>query len=231
MYTTPSLHARPATPASLAGLATLIPSGVDLLFNIGTHILENRLKKFSGEYASRNIYNNQTMLPNVRLIRKVRPMGTSTDTTVMSITMNADYTPGDRGFSFKVSEVYISQSKALVTSRCNYIDLLVEVGVSYFDGTEKKTESSKPITIPLIQVGTISGSSINPNNIYTDKFRADKPISEITIKVTEVNPCKVTAEKLLELNEKFGDEAKGTVKEIITIIIPSSSGEADASAH
>lgn len=201
-------------------LLGLLPTAVDIGFNVVQKALERRAKKFVAEYTKQKsvVPLKANKIPNFTLTRKIGEKA-SPETKVFEMEFKAKEVTRAQGsttsFVYYVSSIALVKSAAKATARHNTFDYTIDLKVVMLVDGEKKVQELAPITI----------SSVDFNNpaFPEDKHRTDlilvpegAEVTEIAIKVVESNPVKVRSEKILE----FWNDNKDNIKTIINNILP-----------
>lgn len=207
-------------PLKSAIITALIPAVIDLGFKIALNSIQNRLKKFTGEYSiqrsnldagKKNSDGNLT-LPNIIFERKVQLE--KEFEPALKLTLIAEKLADFNGYFYYVDSVELNYSKAKTTSNCKMFDYTIELKPTFLINNEKKTQDLYPISITSID--------FNNKELEKYKYRTDiiilpdgSRLTEFSIKIVETNPDKVKTDKILEIFNAYKDDAKS----IITIIL------------
>lgn len=209
-----------------AVVAAAVPTLIDLGFKITTNVLESRVKKFSGEYQVQKSYLQAGggKIPSLTFIRKVK---TGNDSTALKIVLEPKEIENASGFVYYVSSIELWYSKARWKSKHNGLDYSIEIIPTFLVDKEKKSQELAPINLTGIRFGKHVFSSDEA------KYRtAFIPLPkgglflDAAIKIVEVNPAKIEAEKILEIYNKYKDDAVT----IINKILPSEKEEKEEAA-
>lgn len=221
---------RPANPegfAAGAALASLVPSLIDLGFKISTNVIEKNLKKYTNSFTARNAYSEPKQYASGFTVeRKIRIKKTTSNSQAFSV----KFTPlkvDDNTFVFAVNELSVAYSGAKTKKGYNLNDYAIEIKVTYYDGKEKKEQTSSPISIQLFELSSseelLSGDGKNASQYkyISDKFPLNPTfvISEISVKIVETNAAKVRAEKIKDFSDNYADDAKDLIKNIVNLYI------------
>lgn len=206
-------------------IASLLPSIIDLGFKISSDVIEKNLLKYTNEFSGRNTYiNNNSYLSSFELSRKLLIKGEtekleSFRLSVIPIELDT------KTFYFAIDNIMTSFSGAKTKKDLSHNDYTIEIKLTYFDGKEKKEQSSSPITVSLVRIGQ-TDYEVKKGEDYlyiSDKFPiTDDPISEISIKIIETNSGKVQAEKVKASYDKYSDDIKEGAKNVINFYIEKS---------
>lgn len=202
-------------------VAAAVPTLIDLGFKITTNVLESRVKKFSGEYQVQKSYLQAGggKIPSLTFIRKVK---TENDNTALKIVLEPKEVENASGFVYYVSSIELWYSKARWKSKHNGMDYSIEIIPTFLVDEEKKSQELAPINLTGIRFGKHVFSSDEAK--YRTAFiplPKDGLFLDAAIKIVEVNPAKIKAEKILEIYNKYKDDAVT----IINKILPSEKGE------
>lgn len=133
-------------------------------------------------------------------------------------------------FVFAIDNIAVPYSGAKSKIGYNFNDYTVEIKVSYFDGKEKKEQTSAPISLQLFEIGSGTNTyplkDANSNYLYlSDKFplNPDFTISGVSVKIIETNTAKVKAERIKSIYDKYADDVKGAANNIVNFYIDNSS--------
>lgn len=208
-------------------VATLLPSAIDLGFKVSNSLIEKKLKKFTSEFSARNTYMNEDKyITGFTIIRNIK----NEDKNEKELAFSAKFQPikvNDNTFVFAISEMVVNSSGAKTKKGYNNNDYTLEIKVSYYDGKEKKEQTSGPITIQLFEIQNQNYQLTYSSSNYTylsDKFPLNPNfnISEVSVKIVETNTAKVKAEKIKSLHDKYSEDAKGLAKNIVNFYIEKS---------
>lgn len=196
-------------------IAAAVPTLIDLGFKITTNVLESRVKKFSGEYQVQKSYLEAGggKIPSLTFIRKVK---TGKDSTALKIVLEPKRIENTSGFVYYVESVELWYSKACWKRKHNGLDYTIEVIPTFLVDKEKKSQELAPISLTGVGFGKYSFDS------KAAKYRtAFIPMPEkglfldAAIKIVEVNPAKIKAEKILEIYNKYKDDAITIINKIL----------------
>jgi hypothetical protein len=220
-------------------IASLIPSIIDLGFKTSTDLLDKNLKKFTSEFSGRNTYmNKEKYISSFNIQRKIVVKG---DIEEQKNAFSIEFVPlqvDENTIVFAIDKLSTLYSGAKSKNGYNYNDYIIEIKVSYYDGKEKKDQTSAPISLQLFKIGgenteyTLRDSS--SKHLYlSDKFplNPDFKISEVSVKIVETNTAKVTAEKIKSIYDKYSDDTKDIAKNIINFYVEKSKDEKDESTE
>lgn len=207
-------------------IASLIPSIIDLGFKISSDAIEKNLKKYTSEFSTKNTYRSVgKYISDFKVERQIMLRGESNKKTAFSI----EFIPlkvDSNTFVFAVSNASVTYSGAKSKKGFNYNDYSIEIKVSYYDGKEKKEQTSSPISLQLVSIKpqtiySTTGTSASDYLYTSDKFPLNPgfTISEVSVKIIETNTAKVNAEKIKSISDKYSDDAKNMVKTIVNYYI------------
>lgn len=213
-------------------IASLLPGFIDLGFKITTDIIEKNLKKFTSEFSTRNTYiNDKQYICGFKVQRKIvhKEGGKKEDALVM------EFIPkqvGTNTFVFALESISVPYSGAKSKKGYNRNDYTLEIKVTYYDGKEKKEQTSAPIVVQLVEIASGGSYELKDGSTYlymSDKFplNADFTISEVSVKIIETNTAKVKAERIKSNYDKYSDDAKETAKNIVNFYIEKSKDKED----
>lgn len=213
-------------------IASLLPGFIDLGFKITTDIIEKNLKKFTSEFSARNTYiNDKQYISGFQVQRKIvhKEGGKKEDALVM------EFIPkpvGTNTFVFALESISVPYSGAKSKKGYNRNDYTLEIKVTYYDGKEKKEQTSAPIAVQLVEIASGGSYELKDGSKYlymSDKFplNADFTISEVSVKIIETNTAKVKAERIKSNYDKYSDDAKETAKNIVNFYIEKSKDKED----
>ncbi len=206
--------------------AAAVPTLIDLGFKITTNVLESRVKKFSGEYQVQKSYLQAGggKIPSLTFIRKVR---TGNENTALKIVLEPKEIENASGFVYYVSSMELFYSKARWKNKHNGLDYSIEIIPTFLVDEEKKSQELAPINLTGIRFGKHVFSADEAK--YRTGFiplPKDGLFLDAAIKIVEVNPAKIKAEKILEIYNKYKDDAVT----IINKILPSKNEEKEEAA-
>ncbi|HEX5172115.1 MAG TPA: hypothetical protein VFW11_23215 [Cyclobacteriaceae bacterium] len=206
----------PLKPPKFApALAAMLPSAVDIIFQLTGKALESNEKKFVAEYtlAKSNLNAGNTNVPNLFLVRSVSFDG-KTEENGLAISFAPEKVSSMDGFIYYVNAINLTYSSAKCSGRHPMLDYTLEIKLTYWIDGERKLQELLPISISSVKFGT---------NIYNDKkHRTDiipltpgALLTEVAIKVVESSPEKIKAEKILALWNDNKDSAKTIINNIL----------------
>jgi len=202
--------------AELVPLMSMIPSAIDLGFKIAGNVLENRVKKFSGEYSVQRSYLDAAYgyIPDIRFYRTVTLE--KNEEPALEISIVAIPIKGSNslfGFVYSIESFNLFYSKAI--SRGGTLDYTIEIKPTFIVNGEKKSQELFPITISSIGFGN---SAFNdPTKHRTDIIPLPKDgfLAEIGIKIIETNPAKIRPEKIIAAITEYKDDAKTIINNFL----------------
>lgn len=205
--------------AEVAGaIAATIPTLVDLGFKITTNILESRVKKFSGEYQIQksDLNAGARKIPSLTFIRTVRIEGAEKDSTALKVVLEPTKILNAPGFVYYVKSIELCYSKARWKTKHNGLDYTIEIIPTFLVDKEKKQQELAPISLTGIRFGKHSFDSDEAK--YRTGFiplPEDALFLDAAIKIVEVNPTKIKAEKTLEIYNKYKDDVITIINNIV----------------
>lgn len=199
-------------------LAALIPTVIDAGFKLTTSILEKRVKKFSAEYTKEQSSPATTgdgFWPEFKLVRTINlEENKAASKEALNISFTVKKTPAGKLFYYYVNAFALAYSSAKATAKSNTFDYVIELKINYIQGTEKKTLTLAPLVISSVPFGDLQ--------IAGDKYRTEiftipdeSIVTGVSLKVTETNPAKTRAEKILGIWNDHKDEAKTIVNNFL----------------
>ncbi|PPL04280.1 hypothetical protein [Parapedobacter indicus] len=206
-------------------IAALLPSVIDLGFKITSNVMEKRLKEYVNEFSARNTYTDNNSYISGFKIERTLVRETANNSGDAAFSLSLIPLPVDTNtFVFAVDGISVNYSGARTKKGYNLNDYLIEIKVSYYDGSEKKEQASNPITLQMVGFGAIDYALSGPDGtrLYiTDKFplNPDLTISEVSVKVVETNTAKAKVEKIKAISDKYKEDAKEGTKNIINLFI------------
>jgi len=196
-------------------LMALLPSAIDIVFQLTGKALEDHEKKFVAEYTKvkSNLNAGNGFVPNFSLVRSLT-VGKDTG-NVLIIDFDAKEVEHLKGFVYQISRFYLCFSSAKISSSYASLDYTIEVKVTYWIEGEKKVQELAPISLTSIKFGD---NKYKDNRHISDiiPLTVGAFVSEVAIKVVESNPVKIKAGKILSL----WNDNKDSVKTIINNILP-----------
>lgn len=213
-------------------IAALLPGFIDLGFKITTDIIEKNLKKFTSEFSARNTYTNDTnYVSGFKVERKI--MLKEAEKKENAFVM--EFIPkqvGSNAFVFGLEKISVPYSGAKTKKGYNRNGYTVEIKVTYYDGKEKKEQTSAPIAVQLVEINSVGSFELKDGSKHlylSDKFplNADFVISEVSVKIVETNTAKVKAEMIKSIYDKYSDNAKESAKSIVNFYIEKSKDKKD----
>ncbi len=212
-------------------LAGLLPTFVDMGLSLTTKALENRVKKFSGEYSKQNSFLDagNGRIPNVKFVRKVDLGDVNGLVNALEIIFKAEPVNKVAGFVYYIESIRLDHTAAKVNSRNPTLDYTFELKVSFIVNGEKKVVEISPMQVNSIGFG-MNDFSAAPLKL---KYRTDiiplsegAMVSEVSLKIVESNPAKVKAEKILAT----WNDQKESVTTIINNVLPKADEKEETAA-
>lgn len=167
-----------------------------------TQYLQKRKLKFTANYEAKNTLaftSSKTSLPKLTFERYFFKKENKKE-RALSLVLQPELVQEDKYLAFKVHSLSYNFSKAKLKKKASRINLLVEITLTYAkkskeSNTIEKTESkSAALIIPASLLSENQNTDII-NTKLSDVFIADN-ISEISVKITEINPYKLKLEEL-----------------------------------
>ncbi len=221
-------------------IASQLPGFIDLGFKITTDIIEKNLKKFTSEFSARNTYiNDKQYVSGFKVQRKiVLKEGEKKQGEQKEDALVMEFVPrpvGSNAFVFALESISVPYSGAKSKKGYNRNDYTVEIKVTYYDGKEKKEQTSAPIAVQLVEIAPGGSYELKDDTTHlymSDKFplNSDFTISEVSVKIIETNTAKVKAEMIKSIYDKYSDDAKETAKNIVNFYIEKSKDKKDEEA-
>ncbi len=214
-------------PEKFAGtlIASLLPSIIDLGFKVSSDIIENNLQKYTNDFSARNTYRNSDFyISGFEISRKVLKKGESNTTEAFNLSV-VPLQVNDNTFVFAVDNILTMLSGAKSKPGLNYNDYMIEIKLTYFNGKEKKEQSSSPINISMLSIDQknygVKNETPDEYLYVSDKFpfNPEYSISEVSVKIIETNSSKVRAEKIKNSYDKYSEDIKDIAKNIINFYI------------
>ncbi|WP_341900802.1 hypothetical protein [Fluviicola taffensis] len=205
---------------AFAAIAAAVPTLIDLGFKIATNVLESRVKKFSGEYQVQKSYlePESREIPNLIFTRKVT-IGKHKDTVALKLTFKPKLVADSTGFVYYIDSTELGYSKARWKKRHNGLDYTIQIIPTFLVDKEMKSQELAPISLTGIGFGKHPLSeSKNDSLKYRTTFipiPKDALFLNAGIKIIEVNPAKIKAEKILEIYNKYKDDAITIINKIL----------------
>ncbi|HEY8512631.1 MAG TPA: hypothetical protein VIL31_11795 [Cyclobacteriaceae bacterium] len=200
----------------VGGLLAILPTVVDIGFQLTGKMLENRLKKFSAEYTKQRSYLGAGggRVPNFSLIRKIRLDGVEYD--ALKIDFSAEQVKDLNGFIYYVAGFSRLYSSAKAKKDANVFDYTIEIKVTLLVDGEKKVLELAPMVLTSMPGKPEAFKPANKHRTDIIPMPEGAVMTEVAIKVVETNPIKVRAEKILSL----WNDNKDSVKTIINNFLP-----------
>jgi hypothetical protein len=193
------------------GLIGMLPTVVNMAFQLTTNILEKRTKKFTAEYTKTQSYLDAGSgnIPNITFVHKIGFNGDqSPNNSALSIEIIAYQLDKLRGFVYYIKSIELNYSLAKGKRfKHNTFDYSIEIKPTFLINNEKKRIDISPIAVSSVEF---------KKNEYEDKkHRTDiipmpkeAILTEISLKIVESNPIKVRAEKVLSAWNTYKDSTK-----------------------
>lgn len=199
-------------------LAAILPTVIDAGFKLTTGILEKRVKKFSAEYTkeqSSPLTAGDGFWPEFKLVRTINlEESPAASKEALGISFKIDKTPSNKLFYYYVDALSLAYSAAKATARSNTFDYVIELKINYIQGTEKKTLTLAPLVISSVAFGNLQVADAKyRTEIFT--IPDESIVTGVSLKVTETNPAKTRAEKILGIWNDHKDEAKTIVNNFL----------------
>lgn len=177
------------------GLISNIPSYIN-------QVLEKEKKKYTGTYKAKNSLSQQIkidspniVLPELTLTRSFIKKGDITNNNAMKLVLKPHSMPSNR-FAFIVDTLILNYSKAKLTKKYPFVNLLIEITATTVNNkNDKSTKKANPMVIPY-KVGDNSWFKKADYTTYFSDTFSIKSIIEFEVQVTEINPKKVSLESL-----------------------------------
>lgn len=194
-------------------LLPLIPAAVDFGFSLTTKILEERMKKYSGEYVVSSSYleAGERSVPDIEFIRHV-------DGEVsLKVSLKAKKIKKVEGYVYYVELIDLGFSKAKTTNKSRLLDYTIEVVPVFYVGKELKTQEIRPIMITSVPFGE--------NKFDELKYRTSiiplpegGILTELSLKIVETNPAKINQTRMLEVFNAVNETSMNLVKIVVEAI-------------
>lgn len=205
-----------------AVLASLLPTAIDAVFKTTTKLLENHVKKFTAEYSkqSSNLHANVRIIPDLTFRRSVT-LDNNKDSTALEIQFVAHPIDGQKLFYYAIHNIALHYSGALTSAKSRQFDYTIELKITFLDGKEKKTLELAPVTLTSIRFGNDNfDHDSTENRTELIPMPSGALLTDISVKITETNPIKVRAEKILAA----WNDHKEDVKTVINNVFPETKG-------
>lgn len=199
-------------------LLAAVPTLLDFGFKFTGKQLEKSVKKWAAEYVKQKTYMQagaRDLAPNFQLIRRIQENGSPSDIEVFSINFKAVPVPGVSGFVYGVDDINLVKSSAKSSSRFNTFDYSIELKISYLKDGKTTIQELAPLIISSVNYGKTSFPS-EKHITGLVPLPAGGVITEICVKVTESNPAKLRAERLLA----FWNDNKEGARTIVNNFLP-----------
>ncbi len=199
-------------------LAALLPTVIDAGFKLTTSILEKRVKKFSAEYTkeqSSPLTAGDGYWPEFKLVRTINlEENPDASKEALAISFKIDKTANNKLFYYYIDALGLAYSAAKATAKSNTFDYVIELKINYIQGTEKKTLTLAPLVISSVPFGNLP---VTGPKYRTEIFTIpdESIVTGVSLKVTETNPAKTRAEKILGIWNDHKDEAKTIVNNFL----------------
>jgi hypothetical protein len=204
-------------------ITKLLPSVVDIAFQITNRLLENRVKSFTAEYSKNKSY-LEVANHSIPSFTFNRTLDNQDALTIKFVPKGID----SIGMVYYVESLYLDRSSAKTMKHWrkfgHTFDYSIEIKPTFLVNGEKKVLELSPLVISSVKFGkpVFDVKEQTDENIKY-KHRTDfiyLPINgyftDISIKIVETNTLKVRAEEVLSI----WNENKESAKIIINNILP-----------
>lgn len=212
-----------------AAIIGMLPTVVNMAFQLTTNILEARTKKFTAEYTKTKSYLDAGSgnIPNINFVHKIGFDGDPTpNKPALSIEIIAYQLEKIKGFVYYIKSIELDYPLAKAISKHNTFDYSIEIKPTFLINNEKKRIDISPIAVSSVE--------FKKNEYEALKHRTDiipmpkdAILTEISLKIVESNPIKVRAEKVLSTWNTYKD----STKTIINNYLPKESSSAQAGGN
>jgi hypothetical protein len=206
----PAKVEQPIAPAVIAMLPTLLNIG----FQLTTSILEERVKKFTAEYTKSKSYLNagESTVPNFIFVRTVT--FNKDPTVALSIRFIAHKIEKIDGFIYYIDEINLANSSAKATSDKNTFDYSIEIKPTYLINNEKKVIELSPISVSSVGFSKNQYPALK-NRTEIIPLPKGAILTEMSLKIVESNPAKVRAERILSVWNTYKDSTKTIINNFL----------------
>lgn len=195
-------------------LIAIIPTVVDLVFQLTNSSLKNRVKKFTAEYSKQKSYleAGDSVVPDFLFYRKI-----NNKDQALEISFKAETISGlkPRGIIYYVDyiELNFSAAKSIISN--GKFDYSIELKPTFLVSGEKRVQELPPIAISSVKFGktTFEKFKHRTNLILLPDGAV---FVDLSVKIIESNPEKVRAEKILSI----WNDNKESAKTIINNFLP-----------
>ncbi|MEM5566793.1 hypothetical protein WNY78_16855 [Psychroserpens sp. AS72] len=207
-------------------LTTFLVDKVAKIPDYITQYLKKRKKKFSATYDARNALQQSSDTYEIESLvfkRNVFLKNKSKATNAMTLELVPEFVQNKKFIVFKISKLDFNYSKAIVKPKAPFLNLLIEIKAFYAkagdNNTITKTEiASSSLIVPV----DLRESSQDENlklikNQFSDVFLPNG-ITEISVKVTEINPYKLKLEELETFISDNNEDFSGLFEELSKIL-------------
>jgi len=201
-----------------ASLIALLPTVVDVAFQLTTSSIEKNVKKFTAEYSKQKSYLDAgtDTVPNFKIKRTLELGDGTKDVNAVEISFKAKKIKGfSNGIVYYIEYIDLNYASAKTKGNKNNLDYSIEIKPTFLVNGEKKVQELSPITVSSVE--------FNKNVFDTLKHRTDiiplpegGKFTELSLKIVETNPKKVRAEKILS----FWNDNKESAKTIVNNFLP-----------
>ncbi|WP_298550799.1 hypothetical protein [uncultured Algibacter sp.] len=206
------------------GLTSFLVGKVAKIPDYITQYLKKRKLKFTANYEAKNALifaSNKSSLPKLIFKRSFYNQVNKIATNAMELTLIPEMVQDEKFLVFKVGKLSFEYSKAKIKTKAPRINLLVEITAYYSkakdNSTLEKTESKSSAIIIPVDLSVKDQITSNISNKLSDVFIADG-ISEISVKVTEINPYKLKLEELESFITDNNEDLSGLFSELSKLL-------------
>ncbi len=198
-------------------LIALLPTAVDVVFQLTTSSLEKRIKKYTAEYSKQKSYleAGSFTVPNFKFSRKLDFNENEKGLTGIEISFKAERVKKLKAMVYYIEYIELKYASAKTKGSNNCLDYSIEIKPTFLINGEKKVQELSPVTISSVE--------FKKNNFEKNKHRTEiiplpegGLLTEMSVKIVETNPQKVRAEKILS----FWNENKESAKTIVNNFLP-----------
>ena len=226
------IEAAGAITASIVGVAA------DVVFKSIETYLEDRAKKFAGEYIAQgiNLKMANRKLPDITFSRKVKKEGENKEKEVLQfklspVQIKRSFKTKDANENeviktdslsiafYEIKSYGLNGSKSLTKTKWNKLDYVIEITLFYYHEKKGEITEKKELKLTPIMIKRLGFTGDNMNvNLSKNQYRSntfvmpnDSFIGEVSIKIAETNPRKNSAEKILEYYTEYKDDVRTIV--------------------
>lgn len=198
------------------GIIPLLPSLVDIGFNLTTSLLEKEAKKYSGSYFKHKSY----LEASSKCVPKVTFSRDLDNEKSFGLVLIPHKVPSVEAYVFYIDSLNLQYSKSKIQRDAKFLDYTIEIKITEIKEGKKEVIELAPVIITSVGFG-VNKFKVKKHRTEMIPLTPNSAFAEISINIVESNPYKVKAEDIL----KTWNENKDSFKTIVNNILPSQKAE------